>query len=259
MIIVRTFQSRFGMIVVASLLSLSGSAEEFTLFDEGRGVEKEPKREVIQVVTKPQRKNIAIKNQKNFRLRGTSRMGSRYTAILEDSKGKEHRIQWVKGEEPEIPENRGYRLMQVSPRSVLLHYPDDNRCQGDLPEYGMKCLQKGAVAKVTLLRKRAIAGPKPTQKNKSKQVSKQKRLGKSKEANNKKKAKSSDPFKALLEQKRKKMTPQEVSRAAEQKKKYQASKKMYQKTKKRTIPDDQVPAGKRVVKTPFGDVLVDIK
>jgi len=201
---------------------------KFDLFDDDRGVEKIPEPPptpppTVQPPPPPPPKPTPPKRlmpQRDFILRGTSRFGEKYIAVLQTPTGKEFYQAWTieKSTQPiDFTGFGNYSLLKVEPRTVHIAYPDNAPCQKSNEAVGIQCQADGS-AILTLARRQAIAAPHQPQ--------------------------VPTPPPPELEQK-----PQPTP----------AQTPPQQPFKKRVIRDDEVPPGMRVVRTPFGDRLVPDK
>ncbi len=234
------------LILTLSLLFSSTQAGAFDLFNPDRGKPPPPPpapptTSIIKKPSKPKTKLInpfkarvskktsrntrkpkKLPPQKDFELQGTSRFGSRRAAVLKGPDNKTF-IQYFENNTRTPLDLEGfeeYYLVGVKAREVQIEYPEDFPCHKDQPKKGMKCEKRDNGKTVAILNlKRNEALPAPKPK-----------------ASPKKTAKKS-------------------SKEDEQKKR----KELYKNFKKRVIKDEDVPAGMRVVRTPFGDRLVPLK
>jgi hypothetical protein len=214
---------------------------KFDLFNDDRGIEKKPEPPPMTpppiqqpIPTPPPIPPKKIMPQRDFILRGTSRFGEKYIAVLQSPTGAEFYQSWS-AEEPNKPiEFAGfgnYTLVKVEPRKVSIHYPDDAPCQNNNPMIGIKCEkdEKGAsIAVLTLERRQALAAPPPLPPPQPVQ----------------------NPMAAVQ--------PQPINSPMEAEQQQQPGQQLppSQPFKRRVIRDEDVPPGMRVVRTPFGDRLV---
>jgi len=199
---------------------------KFDLFDDDRGVEKKPDppptqpppvQQLPPPIPKPPPKRVLPQN--DFMLRGTSRFGEKYIAILQTSTGKEFFQSWTPKDANMPIKLKGfenYTLLKIEPRRVHLAYPDEAPCQkSNLEAKGVECQADGS-AILTLVRRQAIAAPK-------------------------------QPEAPIA------VNPIELQQKPEN---LPDQKRPQQPFKRRIIKDEDVPPGMRVVRTPFGDRLV---
>ncbi len=77
-------------------------------------------------------------DQPAFTLLGTSRIGSRHSAILKHRDGSEILVVGTVGEDTPIAGYNRFELIAIAPGRVTLQYPDDMPCQ-DFIEQGVDC------------------------------------------------------------------------------------------------------------------------
>ncbi|HDN27062.1 MAG TPA: hypothetical protein ENG03_08215 [Thioploca sp.] len=160
--------------------------------------------------------------QKDFELRGTSRIGAKQAVILKGPDNKEF-IQYFrsKKKEPTPTGNIGvkfkepyqdYFLLSVESRKIQIEYPTESPCRKSNDKKGVECNSEdgGKTAILSLVHGKALKAPAAHKKPPKK-------------------------------------------RADDKKKKRQRT------FKRQVIKDEDVPPGMRVVRTPFGDRLVPIK
>jgi len=203
---------------------------EFDLFDDDRGVEKKPEppppkqpppvQQPPPPIPKPPPKRVLP--QKDFTLRGTSRFGEKYIAVLQTPTGKEFFQPWTPKDSNTPIKLKGfenYTLLKIEPRRVHLAYPDEAPCQkSSLEANGVECQADGS-AILTLVRRQAIAAPKQPPPQIPIAVN----------------------------------PPEELQQKPEN---LPDQRRPQQPFKRRIIKDEDVPPGMRVVRTPFGDRLI---
>lgn len=238
--------------VLAFLLfpSLVFAKEGFDLFSQDRGATNPPPREAVAPPPpRPVAKNKKRIPAKPFKLRGTSRIGSRYVAVLEAPNGRDVVVRWRPGDRSPVQGFEGYFVDKIAKREVLLAYPENTECD-DLPAAGIRCSNDKRQARIGLS-VRAALPPKPQ--------------ATAARTNVKPAAgdKPTNPFQAALERARGQASneaesePPEVSAQRDQMKKQREERLKNFKPKK--IDPEDVPAGMKVVHTPFGDRLVPVK
>ena len=167
--------------------------------------------------------------QKDFTLRGTSRIGNKRAVILKGPDNKEFIQYFKEKDKKDTPEGHigvsikgysDYYLLSVEAREVQIEYPAESPCRQSNEKNGLECnpADEGLTATLSLKRRQAIQAPKSPKRPKT------------------------------AAQKAKK-------READRKKR----EKVYKNFKRRVIKDEDVPPGMRVVRTPFGDRLVPKK
>jgi|SRR5690606_7980312 len=169
-----------------------------------------------------------------FTLLGTSRIGNKYTAVLAHRDGSITRVSADPGSTVEIPDYPGYRLVGIGSRQVSLTTPGSDPCV-DQQDRGVSCSDIG-VTQLSLATAAPIAVP--TQGDNTD--------ASANPANADPNAAPENPFAAAIRMARE-------AEANGQPRRRRANPEDFQ--PRRIAPGD-VPAGMRVVRTPFGDRLV---
>jgi len=216
-------------------------AQAFDLFDPERGKEKvvqpEPKPEpkpnpFAAKKAPPPPKPKRLKPQKDFTIRGISRIGQKYAVVLQGPDNKQFIEYWQSGNPATPLKNHAqHKLLKVTSRGVTIGYPSDAPCQKSKDDKGLTCSQNGHTGTVSLVHRKAIAVATPTPPVNA-------------NPNNN----PVNPFEAALKRQREQETAQ-----ANNNQNAQNNRPTFQ--PKRIKPED-VPPGMRVVRTPFGDRLV---
>lgn len=250
MVLIRSLVVRALCVCVPLCATQPAYAEEVDLFSPNRGAEpvaEAPAKPVSRPKPAKSRPKPKKRGGKPFVLRGTTRIASRYSAVLQTPTGGDVVVRWRSGEVAAVPGFDGYNVSRVAPREVRLTYPEGSECD-DKIDLGVRCLSGGRTAILSLVRRSAKAAPKPVQ-----------RPAKAGE----KKPPAANPFQAALDRARS-ANPAgsdpgneelEKKRAAER----TARAEKYRNFKPKKINPDEVPAGMKVVHTPFGDRLVPEK
>jgi hypothetical protein len=228
------------LILTMALWLGSTQTHAFDLFEADRGKPPPPPPPLIkqsqipnpfrlrqqEIPHKTQKSRKAMPPQKDFFLRGTSRIGDFRSVILKGPDNKDF-IQHFNNNgrtliepRPDYP-YKGYYLLVVEAREVKIEYPAESPCRKSNEKKGLTCSETdgGKTALLALTQSKALPTPKP-------------RISKTKKAADAKKRR---------EEKRKKRQEQ------------------YKNFKRKVIKDEDVPEGMRVVRTPFGDRLVPKK
>lgn len=243
--------------LVAAFSAFDSQAKDLTLFEPGRGggvSAPPPSKPAARVPAKKVGRPGAAVKQKNFILRGTSRLGHRYTAILENLNAREDIVvSWQPGFQITVPGGDGYRLVHVSARKAQLIYPLDSPCKESDKKNGVTCSQDGRMATLTLTRRNPTAPRKPP-------VAKKVALKKDGKAETVKK--TGNPFIDAINKSRKNQPAPpppspELLKAREEARKKMAER--YKDFKPKVIDPKDVPSGMKIVHTPFGDRLVPEK
>lgn len=163
--------------------------------------------------------------QKDFMLRGTSRLGEQWSAVLQAPNGKQFIQRIDPDQRTAIEGYPEYYLLQVDAREVQLQYPSNSPCRNSNAQKGILCSADQKTATLSLVHRQAIRKPR----------------------------------KVNSAAKRKNQQQGKLSAAEARKKREEARQKrreLYKNFKRRVIKDEDVPPGMRVVRTPFGDRLV---
>lgn len=179
-------------------------------------------------------------NKPAFTLKGTSRVGDRYSAILEHSSGTAISVPLQVGVNTPVPGYADYRVASFSPGSVSLLLPDTDQCT-ESSALGIRCSQTGDVALLTLANGDPVVSQ-PAETDLLAQALSAASVDAEGETENA--PATTNPFAALRATANGanpadgSSTPRIVA--------------------PRKIDPADVPPGKRVISTPFGDRLVDI-
>jgi hypothetical protein len=172
-----------------------------------------------------------------FTLLGVSRLGDKYSAILQDKEGDSLIVRADLGTNTQIPNHRGYAIVDVTASSVAIRYPGNNPCV-EFNERGVSCNNAANIAELVLANGEPIA------------AENQAIVADSENPTNieviEPQADPSNPFEALRNGRRGNIVNATGAEA-------NTSGRF---TPRRINPAD-VPEGKRIVATPFGDRLVD--
>lgn len=231
------------LIAYTSLLVLSmNNVYAFDLFDPERGkappppvVVEQPK--PIEAPKPPPINPFAAPPkpppvQRDFELRGISRIGTTYKVILQPPDGKPVVIQdWKPQAVNKIKGFEDFILLGVESRQVTISYPEES-CLKANPQVGVKCSADKKVATLELKSRNAIpvTAPPPSQPV----------------------SPPPNPF-ALAAATANNATPEELAKREEE---IAKRREIYQNFQRQVIKDEDVPPGMRVVRTPFGDRLV---
>jgi len=169
-----------------------------------------------------------------FTLLGTSRIGSKYTVVLAHRDGSIARVSADPGSTAEIPDYPGYRLVGIGSRQVSLITPGSDPCV-DQQDRGVSCSDIG-VTQLALATAAPIAVPAQGDNPDASANA----------ASADPNAAPENPFAAAVRMARE-------AEANGQPRRRRANPEDFQ--PRRIAPED-VPAGMRVVRTPFGDRMV---
>ena len=182
------------------------------------------------------RENRNSPSSPEFTLVGTSRIGSKYQAILLNRSGESVIINTSPNANTRVPGFSDYTVVNVGAGQVSLRYPGNNPCV-DYIEKGVSCNSAANIAALTLTTGEAIASTRSgLYQNQNSDTSND---------SNESEATIVNPFEALRASQAN--NPAANSDAAENNGRFRP----------RRIDPDDVPAGSRVISTPFGDRIVD--
>jgi hypothetical protein len=187
-------------------------------------------------------------------LRSASRFGDEYLVVLADRAGNTVDLRWSKGQKLLVPQHPGYVLTQVEAAEVTLQQPPGSPCTPDAVS-GVRCIAPDtavlSLATLGPVQQRAPAAPGPRRGRPLLQEGEDGMLRDS--AGN---PIFVNPFTGELTNAED--TPPE-QQAAARAQRAQARTQRVQQFQVERIPDDQVPPGMRLVRTPFGDRLVPLR
>ena len=215
--------------------------QAFDLFDPERGQEKvvqpepkpEPKPNPFAAAAKkaPPPKPKRLKPQKDFTIRGISRIGQKYAVVLQGPDNKQFIEYWQSGNAATPLKNHAqHKLLKVTSREVTIGYPSDAPCQQSKDGKGLTCSKNGHTGTISLIQRQAIAVAPPTPP-----------------VNAVPSNRPVNPFEAALKRQREQETAQTNPANA------QGNRNTFQ---PKRIKSEDIPPGMRVVRTPFGDRLV---
>lgn len=220
------------------------SEDTFTLFDPERGtpppappvaapkVQTPPSNPFKARQPEPPPPPKALLPQKDFALRGTSRMGDKRYAILQAPDGKEFVQKLTDNKRTPLDGYAEYALLGVAGREIVLEYPSTSPCRTSDPAKGLKCSMDQKTATLSLVTLNAIAAPPPP-------------LPPPLVPPVQPPGQQANPFMS---------NPASRQQQDEEERKRRAE--IYKNFKRQVIKDEDVPPGMRVIRTPFGDRLV---
>ncbi len=246
--------------LLVSLIIPRFSQAGFDLFDPERGKDKiaaaaaaaANKPTAPAAIQPPAPPPKPLLPQKDFLLKGTSKIGNKVSVILQGLDGKDVMVKIDKSGRTPIPNSPGYTIIGVEPRQLKIEYPQDAPCRTTDRAKGVVCQGEGRIALLKLERRGAIAAPPPAAP-----VAAPPPIfaGAPPAPNN--------PFAAAVNQQgvqnpfanlpQRPLTPEEQKKQEEELKQRQ---ELYKNFQRQVIKDEDVPPGMRVVRTPFGDRLV---
>ena len=178
----------------------------------------------------------AVVTVPEFTLLGTSRIGDKYSVIIQHKDGEAIVVKAAPGASSNIPEHGGYSIVTVAAGTVSIRYPSNTVCV-EFSDRGVSCNESGDTADLTLAASKPLASS-----NRSLALSTQSD-GASGGNPDTGPTDVVNPFAALREVQAASPTDSITSSGAGF-------------NPRRVAPED-VPPGMRVVSTPFGDRLVE--
>tara|TARA_E500000331_G_scaffold355449_1_gene410972 strand:+ start:42 stop:758 length:717 start_codon:yes stop_codon:yes gene_type:complete len=166
-----------------------------------------------------------------FTLVGTTRIGDNYLVVVKDRSGVTVSTRVLDGSIATISDHSGYKVTRAGAGSVSISYPEGLPC-APFPEQGVTC-ENSNVARLTLTNAVPLAASAAVNRS----------IGSPSENSKVEDSSTVNPFEALLE------------RAANPN--AEANNVDTDSFRPRRIDPQDVPAGMRVVSTPFGDRLVE--
>ena len=212
-------------------------AQGFALFEDVETVESRGR-----PTSRPGRESRATIAEPEFTLAGVSRIADNYTAILRHKSGENYLLKVDSSANSVIPEHTDYAVVAASAGSVSIQYPDNNDCI-EFSERGVTCNSAANIAVLVL----ATGDPIVT-KNPSTDAALAQPEADGSGVAIEAQTEPGNPFEALRNARR----AEAIEAAAG------ASSAGGARFTPRRIDPEDVPEGKRVVATPFGDRLVDL-
>ena len=178
----------------------------------------------------------ATVTEPEFTLLGTSRIGDKYSVIIQHKGGKAIVVKVGLGASASIPEHGGYSIVTVAAGTVSIRYPSNTVCV-EFSERGVSCNGAGDTADLTLAASKPLA---PSNRSRALSTQSDEASGGNPDTGL---TDVVNPFAALREAQAEKPADNSTSSGARF-------------SPRRVAPED-VPPGMRVVSTPFGDRLVE--
>lgn len=214
-----------------------GGGEELRLFEPVQNQEEEDSAQRARTLGNRQGQN-AGGGEPAFSLVGTSRFGDRHIARLRGSDGEVIRVEGDPGGEIPVPGHPGFTVAGIGSGEVEVRHPEDEPCV-ESREDGVSCAG-GNTARLQL----ATAEPvEPPRERRNRGRGGDSESGEDQEADG---GPADNPFAAALRASRNQ--DEEARRTVRERR---------TRNRGRRIDPDDVPEGMRVVRTPFGDRLVE--
>lgn len=181
----------------------------------------------------PARERRASSSEPAYTLIGTSRIAGKRMALLKDKDGEVQKVEYKQGARVLVPGSAGITLVEFGSNSVSLRHPDNNPCVS-AQERGVSCVDGLSVLSL------ATAAPIRPQAPEPEAVAANEEVAEDEGA-------PANPFAAALRAAAENGTDPESNLANARRERFQP---------RRIAPED-VPEGMRLVRTPFGDRLVE--
>jgi hypothetical protein len=228
-------------------LCFSNAWAGFDLFNQDRGKPPEPPPAPVQppapapTPAPPPAPRPPPPPQKDFVLKGTTKFGKNYQIFLQTPDGKDIIHEWKNTDKTsEIEGFKDFSILNVTPREVVIRYPENSLCLNSHLDRGVMCATDQKTATLKLVRG-APTPPKPVaQLPSATPITPATAAGGGLVPNNNPNAPAPSPeaqrLQALFQQAAQQNQPQTQPSPLK--------------------PGENPPAGMKVVKTPFGDRLV---
>lgn len=200
---------------------------DFSLFED---IESTVSR--ISTSNQPNQGPGAVKAEPEFTLVGTSRIGSKYSAIVRHKDGETVLVKADASGNTPIAAHDGYAIVSVATGIVSISFPDNKPCV-EFSERGVRCNSAGDIAELVLANEEPLASTNPSSQADEENTS-------SDAADNTNDVAPTNPFAAASDA----AAAQERNRNGNR-------------FRPRRIDPGDVPDGMRIVSTPFGDRLVE--
>ncbi|MDX1491412.1 MAG: hypothetical protein R3332_09000 [Pseudohongiellaceae bacterium] len=169
-----------------------------------------------------------------YTLVGTSRIGGKHTALLRGSDGEVQRVEFRAGAGVAVPGSGGFTVVDIQSRQVRLRHPASQPCVSDMDQ-GVSCVDGMSILSMATAEpiiRRTEQAPEPETAEQPADAD----------------VPPDNPFAAALRAAAENADSQEVRDTAQRRRERFAP--------RRIAPED-VPEGMRLVRTPFGDRLVE--
>jgi hypothetical protein len=155
------------LLILFILMYFSTAWAGFDLFNQDRGKPPEPPPAPVQPTppppapTPPPAPKPPPPPQKDFVLKGTTKLGKNYQVFLQTPDGKDIIYEWTnKDKSSDIEGFADFSVLNVTPREVVIRYPDNAPCQNSHIDRGVMCAADQKTATLKLVRG-APTPPKP--------------------------------------------------------------------------------------------------
>ncbi|PCI77062.1 MAG: hypothetical protein COB20_09010 [SAR86 cluster bacterium] len=213
----------------------ANNTQSLTLFDDVETAESRGR-----PVGRTTREGRATTAEPEFTLVGVSRLGDKYSAILRAKDGESFIVKADPSVITLIPEHSDYAIVDVTTASVSIRYPSNNACI-EFSDRGVSCSNAANIAELVLANGEPLAA-----RNPARELAAEASTATGEEIIEGQ-AVPGNPFEALRNGRRGDTLNVGTDATSTSGARF---------TPRRIDPED-VPEGKRIVATPFGDRLVD--
>ena len=213
----------------------ANSSQSLTLFEDVETAQTRGSRPAGRAV----RQERATTAEPEFTLVGVSRLGGKYSAMLRYKDGENYTVKADPAAITIIPEHSDYAIVDISAGSVSIRYPSNNPCI-EFTDRGVSCSSAGNTAQLVLANGEPLATRNPTNELAAEVAAGEEII--------EVQAVQGNPFEALRNGRRGDTLDAGTGATSTSGARFTP----------RRIDAENVPDGKRIVATPFGDRLVDL-
>lgn len=130
----------------------AGADQDFSLFED-----VESANNTSNAPNRPSRESRATISEPEFTLVGTSRIGSKFSAIVRHRSGETVLVKVGAAGNTAIDGHAGYSVVDIGAGAVSIRYPGNNACV-DFSEQGVRCSSAGNIAELALANAEPLAG-----------------------------------------------------------------------------------------------------
>jgi len=212
----------------------ANSSQALTLFEDVETAESRGR-----TAGRASREERATTAMPEFTLVGVSRIGDKYSAILRNKDGENFIVKADPTATSLIPEHSDYAIVDVTASSVSIRYPSNNPCI-EFSDRGVSCSSAANIAQLVLANGEPLATRNPASESVAEVATGEQII--------EVQAVPGNPFEALRNGRRGDTLNAGTNTTSTGGARFTP----------RRIDPENVPDGKRIVATPFGDRLVDI-
>lgn len=145
--------------IILILFGFSNAWADFDLFNQDRGKPPEPPPAPVQPTpppttpAPPPTPKPPPPPQKDFVLKGTTKLGKNYQVFLQAPDGKDIIHEWANTDKTsEIEGFKDFSILNVTPREVVIRYPENSLCLNSHLDRGVMCATDQKTATLKLVR-----------------------------------------------------------------------------------------------------------